>query len=208
MPSPSAQIILDIKNRLESNPPYFDYPASMNVSKTGKFVFMWNNTVQRMREGKYAGLHPGAVFFLEVVKPLPVDQLGNGVRDIKFNIRVHCVHKFVNANDNLVWGDQDLAIFEQRDWAFKMLEMFQPSGCGVMTLESEEPDTDHDMIVDHIMEFSMKRIDTLVDQPINGLTITPTPALNPSMVITDEPYQNESDVVLTNEDDEILTPSI
>lgn len=194
MSSPTAQIFLDIKNRLEGASPYFPYPATFKPSKTGNFVFKWNDSIKRMKEGKYYGLNIPLIFIdMQVVQ---VDQFGNGCRRRKMSFKVHCCHRFTNSTDGKVSFDQDLDIYYLRDWVFQMLEMFNPTQCGVMTLVDEPGEESHDMITDYIMEFSCLHTDSLVDQPINGQVINydptavppiPAPDLDPTITIETQP---------------------
>jgi|ERR1700751_1003903 len=206
MSSPTAQIFIDIKTRLEGAAPYFPYPATLKPSKTGNFVFKWNDSVKKMKEGKYFGLNLPLIFIdMQVTQ---VDQLGNGCRQRKMSFKIHCCHRFYNATDGLVKFDQDLDIYYFRDWIFQMLEMFKPAQCGVLTLVDEPGEESHDMITDYILEFSCLHTDSLVDQPINGSFIIPTPSLDEQMTIVSNYYTDENGNVLTDETDIILTPSI
>lgn len=181
MVSDTAQIFLDIKNRLEDPAPYFKYPDSMNVTKTGKFVYMWNDSVNRLRKGKWAGVTPMLVF-IELLT-IDVGQYSNGVREFPMTLRMHILDKFFNSTDDLVNFDQDLRIFEFKDWVFKMLEMFKPTKCGVMTLSREEPPRQHDMIVEYIQEYKFIYVNSLVDQPIDSIEMLDTTTLDDTIII-------------------------
>lgn len=186
MASGTSQILLDIKNRLEADPPAFAYPSSFVPSKTKKFVWLWNDTVRRMRDGKYAMIQLPAIF-LEIRKPMGIDQYGNGTQVMRMVVRVHIVHKFLNANDNIVVFDQDLPIYEFKDWVYQMLQMFQPTKCGNMVRISEEPDFDHDMLVEYIQDYELRFSDVLLDQPIGALEMDDTTTLEDTITIETSP---------------------
>lgn len=180
--SGTSQIFLDIKNRLEDVNPYFSRPTQF--SKTNKFVYIWNDSVSRLREGKYAGLQPPYIF-IELL-PFETPQYGNGNQIYQLTIRIHIVHKFFNANDNVVNFDQDLEIYEIKDWVYSMLNMFQPTNCGVMMRLRETPPDNHDMLVEYIQEYGVLYTDSLLDQPLNGGQMDVNTGLDNTMTITQD----------------------
>jgi hypothetical protein len=177
MSSGKAQILLDIKNRLQTSPAPVTLPASLVFSKTGNFVSLWNNTLKRLRDGKLP-MTMLPLISLRYMKPLGIKTLGNVVQDFSMKLEVHCIHKFLNANDGLVSFDQDLSIFEFTDWTYMMLENFMPTNCGTMVRVDEDVDDDHDQIVDHIQVYEFRYIDSLLDQPVGGQIMDPPPALD------------------------------
>lgn len=185
MASGTSQIFLDIKNRLEAANPAFVYPASFVPSKTGKFVYLFNAQTDKLKKGRYAGLQPPLIF-IELKKVIECQQYGNGDQVLRLIIRIHIVHKFFNAIDGIVNFDQDLPIYEFKDWVYKMLQMFQPTNCGNMVRINEEPDSSHDMLVEYIQDYSLLYTDSLVDQPIDGLQINDTTDLLATITIATE----------------------
>lgn len=177
--SGTAQIFLDIKNRLEAVSPYFPYPSTFVPTKTGKFVYMWNDSIKRMKAGRWAGLTPPLIF-IELIRMKP-QQFGNGIIVHAITVRVHTIDKFFNSTDGLVNFDQDLRIFEFKDWVYQMLQMFVPTNCGVMTLSDEKPPEQHTDVVEYTQDFDFLFTNSLVDQPINSIPMNDTTTLDPTI---------------------------
>lgn len=179
--SGTSQIFLDIKNRLEAVNPYFPYPKTFVPSKTGKFVYMWNKSMKNLKDGKWAGVTPPLIFIEQ--SDIIIEQYGNGTIVQDMTLKLHIIDKFFNSTDGLVNFDQDLRIFDFKDWVFQMLQMFPPTNCGVMLLTRETPPNDHDMLVEYVQEWRLKFSNTLVDQPINGQEMKDTTTLDSTIII-------------------------
>lgn len=184
--SATGQIFIDIKNRLETTPFPIALPPRTVLSKTGKFVYMWNNTVKRLKAGSYAGIQPPFVFI--EFKRSDVEQYSNSDQVLSMTIIVHIVHKFINSTDGKVLFDQDLDILDFKDWVYQMLNLFVPTNCGQMLRVEEEMDNDHEIMVDYKQYYKVKFTDSLQDQPIGGSVIpnAPPPVINPTMTITSD----------------------
>ena len=179
-----TQIFLDIKNRLESANPYFPYPTSFVPSATGKFVYIWQYEMpEAMLEGKWAGVQTPCVFveFLDS----DIQQYSNGTIVEVLTIKIHIVDKFVNSIDGLVNFDQNLRIFDFRDWVYQMLGMFNPTNCGVMTIQTNGAPKRNKSIVEAVQTYKVLYCNTLLDQPINGEEMNEATGLNLTVTLTE-----------------------
>jgi hypothetical protein len=147
------------------------------------FVRVWNNQVSHEREGKHYAF-PKPAFFLEALPDARYEVIGQGFLSTDISWRVHIVHEFYNGEGTM---EQDLDVIDLRDQVTTRLQGFLPSGCGVMTRISEQPDYDHDNLYHYVVEFMCNFTDTTGSDDARGLYITKQPPTNLTITASEVP---------------------
>lgn len=179
------QIFLDIQTALQNNPPVYALPSGVTLDANG-CVFLYNHQLEDLEKGERPEF-PQVSFFVEFINPIVYKQGGNGVQFAYFKTRIYIVHHFYLATDGLDGGqgDQDLTIFDLKQWVYITLQQFSPTNTGEMVRTSEAVDYSHDNANVYAMEFDCVFEDIAADAPIGGIPMTPAPTLNPTMTIQD-----------------------
>jgi hypothetical protein len=160
------QLFIDIKNKILAQ-------VDNNGNQVIKFCQVWNNQVEWEMQGKmYDYIKPAC--FVEFEAPQQLQQLGTGEQIYdELIVRIHIVHDFFNATDSDSLLEQDLTIFDLKQWVFIALQKFQPNMAATMVRVSESQQYDHNQLYHYIQEYKTNLIDTTMAEPVNGITKQP-----------------------------------
>jgi hypothetical protein len=130
--------------------------VNQNQATVPLYARIWNNQLRIKKEDIYAIPYPCA--FVELVSPINYDRILNGLSEADLIIRIHLAHEFYDAQDGTF--EQDLLIFDLRDKIVTLLSNYQPTACGVMFLNAEQQEYDHDNVYHYIIDFKCGFIDS------------------------------------------------
>lgn len=159
---PSAILFNDIKAQLLTI--VFD-------GSTIQFVQMWNNQLESLKakdtEQNIMYSFSLPALFIEFLN-LETLQLGNGnqVYD-NLLVRIHILHRLEDAGDGTL--EQNLAVLALRDAVQIALQNFRPAGASEFIRQKQEMDYHHNNVYHYIMDYGCTYVDTLTNQPVNGV---------------------------------------
>jgi hypothetical protein len=136
--------LIDILNRVKSQLPLF------------QTVRVWNNQTDHEREGEYVAYGKPACF-VEVLTDVQWEPLGEGYSTADIGIKFHLVHEYYDDQGGNF--EQDLVIFDLRDQAIAVFNLYKPPGCGHLMKVNEVQDFDHDNVYHYIVEFVCSFVD-------------------------------------------------
>jgi hypothetical protein len=136
------------------------------------FVQLWNNQLASLKAADtetnimYSFSLPA--LFVEFLN-LETDQLGNG-NQVYGNlvIRIHILHRLEDSGDGTL--EQNLAVLGLRDAVQTALQNFRPAGASEFIRQKQEMDYNHNNVYHYIIDYGCTYIDTLTNQPVNGIT--------------------------------------
>jgi hypothetical protein len=149
-----------------------------------QFVQLWNNQPDSLKakdtEQNILYSFSLPALFVEF-KNLETEQLGNG-NQVYANlvVRIHILHRLEDAGDGTL--EQNLAVLELRDAVQAALQNFRPAGASEFIRINQEMDYQHNNVYHYIMDYSSTYVDTLTNQPVNG--IVDNGPITPDMIIT------------------------
>jgi hypothetical protein len=140
-------------------------------------VLMWNDQVNRSKEGKGYDFECPACF-LEL-RNMKNDMFASGVSYSEYVWRFHIVDKEFDAGDE-VGMDQNLTVIGFRDAVKQALAGFQPPQCTTLFAVNEEQDHTHTDIYHYILDLQSGFTDTKgsVLDPDQTTVIFKTPPTN------------------------------
>jgi hypothetical protein len=133
-------------------------------------ALLWNNQLQSLKgadiESPVTLTLPG--LFVEFLN-LETEQLGNG-NQVYANliVRIHILVELEDAGDGTL--AEDLAVFAIRDSVQMALQNFRPAGASEFIRQKQEMDYNHNNVYHYIMDYGCTYIDTITNQPVNGIT--------------------------------------
>ena len=152
----------------------------LNITFDGseiQFVQLWNNQLQSLRAAdteaniSYSSSLPA--LFAEFLN-LETEQLGNGIQVYSnLIVRIHMLHRQEDAGDGTM--EQNLAVLDLRDAVQAALQNFRPAGASEFIRIKQEMDYNHNNVYHYIMEYACTYIDTLANQPVNGVQHSAAP---------------------------------
>jgi len=183
MASPFLSCINSVLGRLGAIPNTWTVPKG-RAANLFQYVAMWNNQVERQKEGKVEFDTPAA--FLELIHPIKWNQLNFGVNQADITFRVHIVDQQIDASDGTL--DQNLEVFGYRDAVMVALGGgFAPAFGSTMSSLKEDTDNNHTNIYHYMIDF----VSAVVDS--KGSPFDP----DSSMIGTTPPTNAEIDVSIT-----------
>lgn len=148
---------------------YLDIKAHLLLSMPNLFIRMYNNQFSYMEEGSVYSF-PMPCVFIEFISPNNIEQLGTGVQIFDpLIIRIHIGHEYYNGLNQ----EEDLVIFDLKDSVFKALQKYEPNGSVAFIRTAEEQDYTHTNVYHFVQEYTTNYIDSLMQEPVNGLTVQP-----------------------------------
>lgn len=159
------ELFLAIKAQLETL-------IDTDGTNTIKFIHVWNNQTQWMKEGEGYDFAKPAVF-IEFISPMPIVDVGGGVQQYDpLEINFHIIHEFLDSSDGTL--EQNLEVFVLAKKIYGALQTWHCQGSGPFTRISEENDYVHGNIYELIQTYRTSYIDASQELPIGGYDIDPT----------------------------------
>jgi hypothetical protein len=133
-------------------------------------VLLWNGQLHSLK-----GEDPDApvtlalpALFIEFMN-LETEQLGNG-NQVYANliIRIHILDRLEDAGDGTL--AQNLAVLALRDSVQMALQNFRPAGASEFIRQNQVMDYNHNNVYHYIMDYGCTYVDTITNQPVNGVT--------------------------------------
>lgn len=160
---PTASFFNTIKTQLQTI--MFDGSAI-------SFIQQWNNQLESLKakdtEANIMYSFSLPALFIEFVN-LETEQLGNG-NQLYANlvVRIHILHRQEDAGDGTM--EQNLTVFSLRDAVQIALQNFRPPGASEFIRQKQEMDYHHNNIYHYVMDYGCTLVDTLTNQPVNGIS--------------------------------------
>jgi len=156
-------------------------------SSSPQFVQMWNNQLESLKaadtEANILYSFSLPALFIEF-RHMETEQLGNGNQIYpSLVVRIHILHRLEDAGDGTM--EQNLAVLDLRDAVQLALQNFRPAGASEFIRQSQQMDYSHNNVYHYIMEYGCTFVDTLTNQPVDG--ITTTQPINPDINSTYDP---------------------
>ena len=149
----------------------FDPSYSSFDNALPQFVQLWNNQVESLKgkdtEANIMYSFSLPALFIEFLN-LETEQLGNG-NQIYPNliVRIHILHRLEDAGDGTM--EQNLAVLDLRNAVQLALQNFRPAGASEFIRQKQEMDYHHNNVYHYIMDYGCTFIDTITNQPVNGI---------------------------------------
>lgn len=172
---PTASFFNNIKTRLQT--------VTFEGSAIS-FIQQWNNQLESLKakdtEANILYSFSLPALFIEFLN-LDTEQLGNG-NQLYANlvVRIHILHRQEDAGDGTM--EQNLTVFSLRDAVQTALQNFHPAGASEFIRQKQEMDYHHDNVYHYMMDYGCTFVDTLTNQPVNG--ITDAGPIKPQITIT------------------------
>ena len=136
------------------------------------FIQQWNNQLESLKakdtEANIMYSFSLPALFIEFLN-LETEQLGNGNQlYADLVVRIHILHRQEDAGDGTM--EQNLAVFSLRDAVQMTLQNFRPAGASEFIRQKQEMDYHHNNIYHYVMDYGCTFVDTLTNQPVNGIT--------------------------------------
>ena len=133
-------------------------------------VRIWNNQTRYNADGQYPDFAKPACF-VEVLNGVSWDALPGGITSADLGFVFHIVHEYYDAQDGTF--EQDLPVFQLRNAIVKAFTLYKPTGCGPMTLVTDEQDANHTNIYEYMVGFVTHFLDdtgapTTIDATMPG----------------------------------------
>jgi hypothetical protein len=152
----------------------------LNITFDGdtiQFVQLWNNQLESLKakdtEANIMYSFSLPAFFIEFLY-LETEQLGNGIQLYEnLVVRIHILHRQEDAGDGTM--EQNLAVFALRDAVQLALQNFRTPGASEFIRQKQEMDYNHNNVYHYILDYGCTYIDTITNQPLNGISKIATP---------------------------------
>ena len=143
-----------------------------NTASIAESIIWWNNQVRDFEKLTQMGV-PLPFIAIEFMS-YDIKQLGNGDQFYdNLIIRVHIVKEFYAPTDGLS-VNTDLTMPDLKDAVYQCLQKFEPQGAAQFIRRHEKPNHDFDNLVIWEQEYKTNYIDFLMDEPVAGISNTPT----------------------------------
>lgn len=134
-----------------------DILTRLNTIEEIKYVRVWNNHIQRMKDRSMEAFAlPAALVEIEI--PEQMVSIGLGVVAADLKIRVHVIHEFYDAGDGTM--GQNLDIFDLKDLVVKAFRGYAPVACSMLQRIGESQNMDHDNVYEYLIEYATHMIDS------------------------------------------------
>lgn len=173
---------------------YLDILSRLGIITDFQFTDIWNDQYQDQLDGKtYSFLLPACL--IEIINEQPAKQLGVGVQIFDpILIHFHIIHELIDAGDGTM--ERNVAIFDLKDKIYQAFTKFKTPNakCVRFIRAGEDQDYKHSNVYHFTVNFRTNLIDTLSQEPVNGVpSIAPLPleadvTISPTNDPSDNPH--------------------